>query len=554
MSASAPGRRAPVAAAFAAALAFLPTVAHGFVYDDHRFLEANDALTRPSVLWRAFLDPSVQTADGTHAGLWRPLRTLSFALDRLLFGKEAWGPHLENVLLHGVATGLVAALLGRLGAGPRASFAGALVFALHPVQVECVAWVSSRGDLLALVGVLGALLLALRDAPRLAAACGACALLAKEQAVVWPALVVATWLAAGRRLRAGLRAALVPAIVVAAFVAVRHALLSEPFQEGGLPQGGPGGGELLRMLGVQTWTALLPVDPLFDWQMPEAVRPLGGPLLLAFAALPFVALPRRATRPAALWFLAALVPTLFVQVLVPLNIRVADRFLLFALPALALLVARAVERSSRVLAPTALAVLALAGTTLVSAQRWASDRTLWTDTLDRSPGHWRAVAWLGGDALVSGDARSAVSFLTMAKHAAPSDAKTRFQLALALQARAQQVQSPNVSGDDAHVFLQRARDEYAAALVLYGSGRQEGGARFRPLALVGALDITVVIDPPETARAALEGLLGKPRDVEGFSDPTVRAAFEVLLRHVAELLDPNLSQPLAPRLREWGGL
>src|SRR5262249_11090515 len=129
-----------------------------FVYDDHRFLDGNPNLEKASIVWRAFTDPSCQTGDGTEAGLWRPLRTLSFPLDRAVFADGALGPHLVNLALHATGAALVFLLLRRFGARALAAFCGATVFAVHPAQTECVAWVSSRGDLLAFVLVAGALL------------------------------------------------------------------------------------------------------------------------------------------------------------------------------------------------------------------------------------------------------------------------------------------------------------------------------------------------------------------------------------------------------------
>ena len=140
---------AAIAAGVVATLLFIPALRNGFVYDDHRFYSDNAYLIHPSIFWRAFLDPVCQTSDLTHAGLWRPLRTLSFALDRFLAGGDPFGPHLTNLVLHGLGAMLVARLLTMWRAPPIAAFLGAIAYACHPVQTECVAWISSRGDLLA---------------------------------------------------------------------------------------------------------------------------------------------------------------------------------------------------------------------------------------------------------------------------------------------------------------------------------------------------------------------------------------------------------------------
>ena len=129
-----PARTGALIVVFSAAvLAFAGSLGHGFVYDDHRFFESNAALHEWSILWRAFTDPVAQTADGTHAGLWRPLRTLSFALDVGVSGGAAWWAHLHNVLLHGAGSVLVALLLRRLGLGTP----GVVVPVSEPTTSRC---------------------------------------------------------------------------------------------------------------------------------------------------------------------------------------------------------------------------------------------------------------------------------------------------------------------------------------------------------------------------------------------------------------------------------
>ncbi len=83
-----------------------------------------------------------------YAANWHPLTWLSLMLDAQLFGTGAAGPHLTNVLLHAANTVLLFLLLSRLtGAHWRSALVAAL-FALHPLHVESVAWVSERKDVL----------------------------------------------------------------------------------------------------------------------------------------------------------------------------------------------------------------------------------------------------------------------------------------------------------------------------------------------------------------------------------------------------------------------
>jgi tetratricopeptide (TPR) repeat protein len=110
------------------------------------------------------------------AGHYHPLTWMSFGLDYRLWGMEPRGYHLTNVLLHAVNAVLVFFLIRVLlrraaRAEPTAAdldaaaLVGALFFAIHPLRVESVAWVSERRDLLSGLFYLLALLAYLRAHP-----------------------------------------------------------------------------------------------------------------------------------------------------------------------------------------------------------------------------------------------------------------------------------------------------------------------------------------------------------------------------------------------------
>ncbi len=83
-----------------------------------------------------------------HDANWIPLTWLSLMLDTSLFGFRPAGYHLTNVLLHAANTALLfAALLAATDSRGRSAFVAAL-FALHPLHVESVAWISERKDVL----------------------------------------------------------------------------------------------------------------------------------------------------------------------------------------------------------------------------------------------------------------------------------------------------------------------------------------------------------------------------------------------------------------------
>ncbi|MBZ0220964.1 MAG: tetratricopeptide repeat protein [Candidatus Methylomirabilis sp.] len=139
-------------AAFSALAAFLvyaPSLWHGFVnWDDPVYVLENPyirSLDGPSV---RFMLTSFYSAN------WHPLTLFSYALDYAIWGKDPFGYHLTNNVLHALNTGIAALLAFRVAslAGIKAPLLAAAVtaalFGLHPVHVESVAWVSERKDLL----------------------------------------------------------------------------------------------------------------------------------------------------------------------------------------------------------------------------------------------------------------------------------------------------------------------------------------------------------------------------------------------------------------------
>jgi len=126
---------------------FGQTLRHYFVtYDDPQYVYENAkiaaGLSPQSVVW-AFTH--------TVGGNWHPLTVMSHMLDCQLYGLKPAGHHLTNVLLHTVAaTLLFLALREMTGSLWQSAFVAAL-FAIHPLHVESVAWISERKDVLSAV-------------------------------------------------------------------------------------------------------------------------------------------------------------------------------------------------------------------------------------------------------------------------------------------------------------------------------------------------------------------------------------------------------------------
>src|SRR4029453_16594096 len=85
---------------------------------------------------------------GSRGALWMPLAFVSHMVDVQLFGLSPVGPHLVNVGLHAANAVLLLLLLMRGSGAFAPSIAVALLFALHPLRVESVAWIAERKDVL----------------------------------------------------------------------------------------------------------------------------------------------------------------------------------------------------------------------------------------------------------------------------------------------------------------------------------------------------------------------------------------------------------------------
>ena len=118
-------------------------------YDDQAYVLENvqvqQGLTAATVKW-AFVS--------SYASNWHPLTWLSHALDCQLFGLNPAGHHFTSLLLHILNALLLFLILARATGAPLRSFVVAALFALHPINVESVAWVAERKNVLSMFFLL----------------------------------------------------------------------------------------------------------------------------------------------------------------------------------------------------------------------------------------------------------------------------------------------------------------------------------------------------------------------------------------------------------------
>ncbi len=147
------GRTIVICAALAAAAlaVFWPVLHHDFInYDDDVYVTEN-----PEVRAGLTLDGLRWAWTTSHAANWHPLTWISHMLDCELFGLDPRGHHLTSLIAHVLNSQLLFLLLRRMTGAVWRSALVAVLFAVHPLHVESVAWVAERKDVLStLFGLL----------------------------------------------------------------------------------------------------------------------------------------------------------------------------------------------------------------------------------------------------------------------------------------------------------------------------------------------------------------------------------------------------------------
>ncbi len=140
---------------------YLDALPGAFISDDEMLVVKNQAL-RGSHEWLSWFGRHYYWGSkSADTSLYRPLTILSFLLTTRVAGVHPLPLLLGNLILHASAS-LLVFVLGRRLVGAPGAWIGALLFAVHPLHTEAVAWIAGRPELLAAVGALGAGVLALR--------------------------------------------------------------------------------------------------------------------------------------------------------------------------------------------------------------------------------------------------------------------------------------------------------------------------------------------------------------------------------------------------------
>jgi tetratricopeptide (TPR) repeat protein len=418
------------------------TLWNGLVWDDLILVGENPWIRHPGRLGEAFTTHVVGFSKLLSPTFYRPLVHVAYGAVYAFTGIQPWGYHLLNALLH-VTTSVLVYLVAARSTSGRAATLGALVFAVHPIHSEAVAWVAGIFDL-AFAAFSLLTLWTITDERRWirlsAPVPFAVALLWKEPAVaVVP--IAALYLAARAEVRARSRELGALAAVLAAYFVIRMTAL-----------GGIAGTDHNSIYLSPSEAALTSLALVYEYarklviptglspvhQIPVAVhfgdpRAVAGAVIVVGIALGAWYARRRPDVILALGLLAIpLLPVLYTPALK--DTLFAERYLYLPSAGASLLVAAALaawpNRTLQVALAPVLVVFFVA-----SFERhaiWRDGITLWRDTVAKVP--TSAVAWetLGSAYALEERYREAVEPLSRALALDPKRIDARLNLAISL--------------------------------------------------------------------------------------------------------------------------
>lgn len=395
----------PMIVVIAVLAVYLPGIKNGFIlnWDDNKYVVENAAA-------HGFSITNITAAfTSSYVGNYAPLHIISYMLDYTLWGLNPAGYRLGNILLHAANGSLFYYLLRRMAWLRTPALLAALLFVLHPVQVESVTWISQRKNVLAMFFALLSFIgyIHARNARQseyrayiLSLVTFTLALLAKSVTVFLPLAFILydIMIRQDRNLR-GIIRTMTPFLLLSAGCCVLT-LMTQHEARTGWHGGSPTATlftmlpifiQYLRMLVWPFGLSALYDPPLHHSLLEPAVTGSCIALLMLFGAATVLSI----RRPRELfWFWFGVLAILPVCQIVPLTTMMNDRYLYFPLLGIAALlfgslspiVTRNDTWGRAMICVSLLALLALA---IISGQRnlvWKNDLTLWTDAVQKAPG------------------------------------------------------------------------------------------------------------------------------------------------------------------------
>lgn len=388
----------------AALICYLPSIGGEFIlnWDDGIYVVENVAA-------HGFSAANLKAAfSSIYVGNYAPLHIVSYMLDFTLWGLAPAGYHAVSIVLHAVNGALFYLLLRLMSMETRTALLAALLFVLHPVQVESVAWISQRKNLLCTTFSLASFILYIKSgnsggrAKDYAASLSAfvLALLTKSAVVFMPAaLILYDMLVGCRDRKTAIRSSVPFLLLSVVFCIITYMTQHEARTgwHGGSPSATlytmlPVFAEYLRMLAYPAELSAL-YDPPLHYSPAE---PAVAASFALFAAIFSVAAVMGRKFPREMfWFWFGVLAIAPVSQMVPLTTMMNDRYLYFPVMGFAALVSgflaplivRNNTKSRMILGISILLLCILGVTSGLRALVWKDSYTLWSDAVRKSPGN-----------------------------------------------------------------------------------------------------------------------------------------------------------------------
>lgn len=421
---------------FVVIITYSNSLSGDFIYDDEYFILKNINIRNLANVPSFFSNRSTVAFSGLSEEVYRPLTTLTLALN-YFFGKvDVFGYHLVNMLLHAFNAILLFLFLYMLFDNLTLALFASLFFACHPVQTEAVTWISGRSSVLFTFFYLLAIICYIRFLKGsgkkyylYSAMLAILAVFSKEMAFTLPLILLACDIHFFNK--DGLRKKIyrsMPFFAIALFYIFSRSVIlgrvSQCYWWGGSPY--YTFLSMIRVFGdyikLLVWPkdlcAFYPID--ISWSIAETrVMIALGLLLIIAASIPFLFRRSRAASFAVIWFFVTMIP---VSNIIPLKALMAERFLYLPSIGFCLLLALVIERmgaiklkgviknGSAIACITATAIIiAYASRTIARNEDWSNTATITRSIIAVSPMNPWAYSAMATVYLASGKGEGAIN-------------------------------------------------------------------------------------------------------------------------------------------------
>lgn len=371
-------------------LAFFNIFFNNFAFDDKHFI-VNEPDIRSINIVKSFTEDT--------RGVYRPVRTVFFAISYKLYGLNPFGYHLNSLIIHLIASILVYKITLQIFKKEKTALITALLFTTHPLHTEAVTFMTASFDTIGIVFVLAAFLLYIKEKKILSHIFFLLAAFTYEMTLILPFLLI-LYDACFKKIK--IKKYTPYFIILFSYFFIRFFIINVGMRNTGYP----GGSFLTTMLTITKSIVLymklliLPTGLTLGHTFSLATSIfelkvlLSTLLILSLIATAFLT-KKRIVKFAILWFFIALIPVLNI---IPIQTPFEERYAYLASVSFCMLLAWGITRIKKEhtkIIMIVMIILAYTAMTLDRNQDWKNDYTLFKKTVELSPDYAKGHNNLG---------------------------------------------------------------------------------------------------------------------------------------------------------------